>query len=207
MRNGVLGVADDVASRTLDERRATYADEVRRLIDAALAVTRSTGDLEPRVADVVRTAGLSNQAFYRHFRSKDELLLAVLTDGRHRLVHTLTERMGRASTPDARIAAWIEGVMAQARNPEAAANTRPFAVHGARIADRFPVEWRASRDALLAPLRDAVGDAGGDPARDPELLYHLVFGAMEAALVQRVTPSRADVEHLVVFASRGVGHG
>lgn len=200
-------VADAIAARGVDERRAAYAEEVRRLIDAAYAVMRDSGEIEPRVGDVVKASGLSNQAFYRHFRSKDELLLAVLTDGRQRLVTTLTARMARVDDGAPRIAAWIEGVMAQARNADAAANTRPFAVNGARIADRFPAEWRASRDALLTPLRDAVAAAGGDPARDAELLYHLAFGAMEAALVRRQPPTRADVDHLVAFSLGGVGGG
>lgn len=217
VRNGILTTAADgladmsvveaIAARGVDGRRAAYAEEVRRLIDAAYAVMRSTGDIEPRVGDVVKASGLSNQAFYRHFRSKDELLLAVLTDGRQRLVATLTARMGRVDDGAPRVAAWIEGVMAQAANPAAAANTRPFAVNGARIADRFPAEWSASREALLAPLRGAVGAAGGDPARDPELLYHLAFGTMEAALVRREPPTRADVHHLVAFSLRGVGIG
>ncbi len=214
MQNAVLvegpdpaPVAEALAERALDARRAAYADEVRRLIDAAYAVMRSTGDIEPRVADVVKTAGLSNQAFYRHFRSKDELLLAVLTDGRRRLLATLTARMARAEPGAPRVAAWIEGVLAQARNADAAANTRPFAVHGARIADRYPDEWLASRDALLAPLRPAVAAAGGDPARDPEWCYHLAFGAMETALVRRTVPSRADGDRLVAFVLRGIGHG
>lgn len=211
MRNVVLSasgtpsVSHDLAARALAERQVAYAAEVRRLIDAAYAVMRSSGDIEPRVGDVVREAGLSNQAFYRHFRSKDELLLAVLTDGRQRLMTTLVARMERADPGALRVAAWIEGVLAQARNPVAAANTRPFAVNGNRIADRFPVEWNASRDALLAPLCIAVADAGGDPARDAEALYHLAFGAMESALLRRVTPTRAEVDRIVEFCLRGTG--
>lgn len=213
MQNAVLAgdpnpapVAEALAERALDARRTAYADEVRRLIDAAYAVMRSTGDIEPRVADVVKTSGLSNQAFYRHFRSKDELLLAVLTDGRRRLLATLTARMARVEPGAPRVAAWVEGVLAQARNAAAAANTRPFAVHGARIADRYPDEWLASRDALLAPLRVEVAAAGGDPERDPEWCYHLAFGAMETALVRRTVPTRADGDRLVAFVLRGI-HG
>ena len=211
MRNDVLApaievpVAQAVAERALDERRAAYADEVRRLIDAAYTVMRTSGEIEPRVGDVVRAAGLSNQAFYRHFRSKDELLLAVLTDGRQRLVTTLNARMGRAERGAPRVAAWIEGVLAQARNHDAAENTRPFVAHGARIAEAFPSEWARSREALVAPLRDAVADAGGDVEHDVDAIYDLAFGAMETALLRRVHPSADDVAHVVRFALRGIG--
>lgn len=179
------------------DRTAASADEVRRLLDAAYAVLRRTGELEPRVSDVVREAGLSNQAFYRHFRSKDELLLALLDDGQRRLLATLEARMGRAEPGAPRVRAWVEGVLEQARRPEAADNTRPFAVNGLRLADRFPVEWSRSRDVLLAPLRAAISDLGGDPERDAPAVYHLTFGAMQAALVRRERPTDADVEHVV----------
>jgi AcrR family transcriptional regulator len=198
-------VAETLVDRALDERRAAYADEVRRLIDAAYAVMRSTGDIDPRVGDVVREAGLSNQAFYRHFKSKDELLLAVLTDGQHRLLATLEARMARVEPGAAQVAAWIEGVMAQARNANAAENTRPFAINGARIADRFPDEWAASHETLMTPLRAAVAVAGADPQRDADAIYHLAFGEMEDALKRRVQPSRQDVDHLVRFAMQGAG--
>ncbi len=200
-------VAETLADRALDERRAAYADEVRRLIDAAYALMRATGDIDPRVGDVVRAAGLSNQAFYRHFKSKDELLLAVLTDGQHRLLATLQTRMARVEPGAPQVAAWIEGVMAQARNADAAENTRPFALNGARLADIFPADWSALREAVIAPLRDAVAAAGGDPDRDADAIYHVTFGEMEDALKRRMHPSRDDVDHLVHFAMKGAGIG
>jgi len=200
-------VAETLADRALDERRAAYADEVRRLIDAAYALMRATGDIDPRVGDVVRAAGLSNQAFYRHFKSKDELLLAVLTDGQHRLLATLQTRMARVEPGAPQVAAWIEGVMAQARNADAAENTRPFALNGARLADIFPADWSALREAVIAPLRDAVTAAGGDADRDADAIYHLTFGEMEDALKRRVHPSRDDVDHLVHFAMKGANLG
>jgi len=209
MRNDVLdgaagsSVVDDLAGRAVDERRAAYADEVRRLIDAAYDVMRDSGDIEPRVGDVVKAAGLSNQAFYRHFASKDALLLAVLTDGRQRLLGTLTARMDRVEPGAPRVRAWIEGVLAQAQNADAAANTRPFAINATRIGDRYPEEWASSREALLTPLRAAVADAGGDPDRDPELIEHVAFGAMENAMVQRAAPTRDEVDRIVWFCLRG----
>jgi AcrR family transcriptional regulator len=195
-------VATEIAERTARSRAAAHEDEVRRLLDAAYVVLRRTGELEPRVSDVVREAGLSNQAFYRHFRSKDELLLALLDDGQRRLLATLETRMARAEPGAARVRAWVEGVLEQARRREAAENTRPFAINGLRIADRFPVEWSRSRDVLLAPLHAEIAALGGDVERDAPAVYHLTFGAMQDALVRHVHPTDDDVEHVVQAALR-----
>jgi AcrR family transcriptional regulator len=199
-----LPVAEQVASRAVAARLEASAEEVRRLIDAALVVMRRTGSLDPRVGDIVRTSGLSNQAFYRHFRGKDELLLAVLDDGQRRLVGYLEARMARVPPGAPRVRAWIEGVLEQARNGEAAENTRPFAVNGARLADQFPEQSAHSRELVVAPLRDAVADLGGDPQRDADAIYQLAFGCMNDALARRERPTRADVDHVVAFALAGI---
>jgi AcrR family transcriptional regulator len=201
----VVPVAEQVATRTLAARQEAYTGEVRRLVDAGYAVLRRTGGLEPRVGDVVREAGLSNQAFYRHFRGKDELLLAILDDGQRQLVGYLEHRLAGAEPGAAQVRAWIEGVLEQARNRSAAENTRPFALGSARLADHFPEEMARSRESLVAPLRAAVTAAGGDPERDTDAVYQLAMGTMNDALVRRATPSKADVAHVVEFALAGIG--
>ena len=201
----VEGIERSVAARTLRDRSDAYAEEVRRLVDATYAVMRRTGGMDPRVADIVAESGLSNQAFYRHFRSKDELLLAVLDDGQRRLVSYLQTRMARAEPGAPRVQAWIEGVLEQARNVDAAANTKPFAVDGARLAERFPEEHARSRDLVVEPLRAAVEDAGGDPAFDPDAIYDLAMGRATDAIARGERPSREEVAHLVGFALRAIG--
>jgi AcrR family transcriptional regulator len=49
-----------------------------RLVDAAAAVFAEHGYNAARISDMVRLAGISQGNFYRHFQSKDEVLLAVL---------------------------------------------------------------------------------------------------------------------------------
>ena len=70
-------------------------------------------------------------------------------------------------------------MLAQARDPEAAADTRPFAVNGARLADRFPDQAAQSRELVVEPLRDALADAGGDRdvGRDADAVYQLALGS------------------------------
>lgn len=190
-----------LADRTLADRHETYAAEIRALLDAALTVMRRDETIDPRVSDIVRTAGLSNQAFYRHFRGKDELLVALLDDGRQRLLTTIERRMARADGEAEQVRAWIEVVLAQARDPEAAAATRPFAINGDRLAVEFPDETRRSRDRLVDPLRAIVGEPGA------LAVYHLAMGTTHDALLNRQAPTRADVDHVVEFALKGCGLG
>jgi AcrR family transcriptional regulator len=201
----VVPIERAVAERTLRDRTRVYADEVRRLVDATYAVMRRNDSLDPRVQDIVREAGLSNQAFYRHFRGKDELLLAVLDDGQARLVATLERRMARAEPGAGQVRAWIEGVSEQARNPEAAANTRPFLVNGARLAERYPEATATQRERVVAPLRGAVATLGGDPVRDADAIYHLTMDRTQDAIARRVLPARDEVDHTVAFALRAIG--
>ena len=122
--------------RTLERRRAAYADEVERLVAASFALIRDTGQLEPRVGEIVRAAGLSNQAFYRHFRSKDELLVTVLDEGIRQLAGYLSHRMDAVASPVGKVRAWIAGMCEQALNREAATATRPFALSRTRLPPR-----------------------------------------------------------------------
>jgi AcrR family transcriptional regulator len=204
VQNVIPGVEHELAERAVAGRLESYAGEVRRLLDAAYAVMARTGDIDPRVGDIVKEAGLSNQAFYRHFAGKAELLVAVLDDGQRRLVETLERRMRRVDPGTPRVRAWIEGVLEQARNADAAANTRPFAINAVRLNDRFPVETAASTARLDAPLREAIVDAGGDPVRDTAAIHELAMGTMHRLLVERRTPSTADIEHVVRFAIAGL---
>ena len=111
-------VAARSARRALAHREASHDDAVRRLVAASFALIHETGSLEPSVASIVSRAGLSNQAFYRHFHSKDELLLGVLDEGFRLLAGYLAHRVESASGSEAKIRTWIGGVLEAADRPE-----------------------------------------------------------------------------------------
>ena len=103
--------AERAVERALGGRRAAYADEVQRLLAATFRLIERTGELEPRVGDIVREAGLSNQAFYRHFPSKQALLVAVLDEGVRILAGYLAHRMQAAAAPAERVGEWLRGLL------------------------------------------------------------------------------------------------
>ena len=202
----VVPVEDALAERAVAERRRQYADEVRRLIDAAFTVMRTSGSLDPAVRDIVREAGLSNQAFYRHFASRDALLLAVLADGRRRLVDHLARRLAATDDSGEQLRRFVTGIMAQARDRDAADATRPFAVNGNRLFAQFPDQAQASRAELVALVLPAVRRLGGTDA-DAVLVHDLAMARMHDALVHRRVPDRREVQQLVDFCLSGVRHG
>lgn len=204
-------LADRAVERTVAGRRAEYSAEMRRIVETTFSLVERTGSLDPSMREILAETGLSTQAFYRYFSSKDELMLALLDDGRRRLVETLQRRMARSTDPRAQLQAWIEGVLAQTANANAAARTRPWILSEQRLAELFPQEQQASVDLLVGLLRDPIAhlrgarkrrDTGADTTAT--LIYQLTFAVMRAHLVAGTKPDPAESKALVAFCLRGV---
>jgi AcrR family transcriptional regulator len=202
-------VAQRTADRSVAERHAEYVAEIDRIVDATYRVIERTGDVDPTMRDILGEAQLSTPAFYRHFRSKDELFVVLLDDGRRRLGATISRRMDRETTGAGRIRAWVHAVLDQARNETAAARTRPFMASIDRLVERYPDEHRASEQLLLDQLVVAIAQSDDlhsvNADADSSAIYHLAFGALGWHLRNRDAPSPSEVDHLVEFAWRALG--
>jgi AcrR family transcriptional regulator len=203
-------LTEDLARRAIErstgDRKVAYEHEIERIIEATYQVIEKTGSFDPSLREILKLTKLSTQTFYRYFQSKDELLVVVLDDGRRQIVDYLKHRMSLASNPEGQVRAWIEGVLAQAKDPVAASRTRPFVVSPDRLAEAFPEEMRKSRDRLIEILAEAIGRLHSAPAldtwRDAEAVYHLTFGTLHEHLSRRSVPEADEVEHAVQFVLR-----
>jgi len=197
------GMTEALARRALDrsvaQRHAGYVQEVQRIVDATYRLIERTGGIDPSLRDILAEAGLSTQAFYRYFTSKDELMLALLDDGRRRLVGYLEHRMSTVTDPAAKVRAWIDGVLAQAADPAAAARTRPFVANQDRLAEVFPQEQQDSVDLLVGLL-----EAAGADRLDAVAVYRLTFATLHDHLARATSPTPDEVDHLAGFALRGL---
>lgn len=192
-------VVSRVARRAVASREAAYADEVRRLMDAGLDVmTRAGTSASPRVVDIVRAAGLSNDAFYRHFASKEDLVAAIVEAGAERLVRYIAHQMDKEPTPKGQLRRWIEGIMTQASNREVADATRSVLWNGSQVGDS---SRRGSNYEPLADLlHEALTELGSrDPVRDASVMVQAAMGRMQDFLWRRIEPSEEDVAHLYAF--------
>lgn len=206
-------LADRAIERTVAGRRAEYGAEMRRIVDHTFVLIERTGSLDPSIREILAESGLSTQAFYRYFSSKDELMLALLDEGRRQLVDSLERRMARATSPADQVRAWIEGVLAQASNSAVAARTRPWALSEQRLAELFPREHMASVELLVDLLRPPIGRLRGNDSSDrpraegdeATLVYQLTFAVLRAHLVARTGADSNEVDTLVAFCLRGAG--
>lgn len=200
-----MSLADRLVDRSLAERHEAYAAEVRQILEAAYRVVARTGHLDPPVRSILAEAGLSNPAFYRHFKSKDELLLVMLDEGRRGLAEYLDRRTAAvtgtsAEAGDRRVAEWVRGVLAQATDPDAALRTRPFVVEVERLHSRFPEEQAESERRLVDQLAVLLGGRGEWAGT----VYALVFGELARHLRSESPPSPEDVERTVRFVLAGI---
>jgi AcrR family transcriptional regulator len=205
-------LVERTVDRTVAGRYAAAAQEVDNLVEATYRVIERAGSVDPKIREILTEAGVSTQVFYRHFQSKDELMLVLLDDGRRRLATYLEHQMGKADDPLSQVRAWVVGTLAQARDPKAAARTRPFARSLGHLQEQYPGEHRESVEVLVGLLRRAIeqaADAGvatsASPAHDATLIYLMTQSLMDRHLREMTTPSKAEVARTADFALRGIG--
>ncbi len=189
------------------EREAEYSDEVQRLLDAGLAVmARSGTSASPRVADIVSEAQVSNDAFYRHFSSKEDLVLAVAEAGAERLVSYVSHQMSKHPDPHRQITTWVSCIMQQAADPSIAEPTRAVLWNAASVSDRSRTDkndaYADLAEILIEPL---TGCGSNDPRRDADAITATVFTLLQRFLRDRVEPSQDDINHLISYCLAAIG--
>jgi AcrR family transcriptional regulator len=205
MENTILDPPNDlaarIAQRALAKRGAAYATEVRRLLDAGLEVVRTCGTTSrPRVADIVAAAGLSNDAFYRHFPSKEALVTAILEDGTERLRSYLAHQMAKEATPERKVSRWVTGVLAQAVDEQIAATTLAVLWNAGSSVDGLASGHSSINAPLATLLREPFASLGRPaPDLDASLACHATIGALSDYLWHGTRPTSAEIDQVVAF--------
>ncbi|MGH9016671.1 MAG: TetR/AcrR family transcriptional regulator [Acidimicrobiales bacterium] len=189
-----------MADETMARRRVGYTDEVRRLLDAALGVMARNGTRSrARVADIVAGAGLSNEAFYRHFSSKDALVSALLEDGAERLRSYLAHQMDKERDAAGQVRRWVHGVMAQA-DEKIAATTLAVLWNAGADAQGLASGRHFASAPLATLLHDPLAALGSrSPGIDATLAAHGVLGKLSDHLWQGTGPGARELTAIVDF--------
>jgi AcrR family transcriptional regulator len=193
--------------RALDDRQREATEEVERILAAAVRVMERVAPEPPRVSDIVAEAGSSNKAFYRYFAGKDELILAVMERGVAIVVSYLQHQMAKESTPQGKIARWIEGTLAQVAQPDLIRKSRAAA--GQMSAG---TNWRTVDHEMMWPLRDLLTEpvaalGSSDVERDVEAVFCCTAATLQRYMGSSDRPGPDDIAHVVRFCLLGLGVG
>jgi AcrR family transcriptional regulator len=159
--------------------RADAARNRRLLLDAARQAFARSG-VTASLDDVAKTAGVGPGTLYRHFPSRDALVLAVIDDGLMEL-HQLGATLMDSANPLGALREWLAAYIAQAGMFDGLANTlvsaptesitacRMSREAGAELVRRAVAAGAIRDDANIADVLDlaaAIAWVGEQPERD-----------------------------------------
>jgi AcrR family transcriptional regulator len=202
------------ARRLSPERAEKYRAEKQQIVRAAYELIQRDGSKETSVHDVLHAAGLSTRAFYRHFRSKDELVLEMYRVDAERVNATLAAAVAAAPDPLSALEAWIDQNLAVVYDVRRLRHAVVLSSSEVSSAQGFTDVKNAGLAAQRAPLIDLLraGRAQGVfPHADPDtdaLAIQAVVGAHMRARLDRdpAALSRADARaHTLALFRRALG--
>jgi AcrR family transcriptional regulator len=187
--------------------------EERVLIEAAHRVMRRNGFNGATVADILADAGLSTRAFYRHFGSKDELLLAMYRRDSEAVAARIAARCDAALSAAAGLSAWLDEVLSLAYEPRRARRAAVLGSMAAQRADAYPEAYAVAIATLVEPLVVVLerGRADGSfPLAQPDVDAHTIHAVVWSLAATRLTgqpgPSRQDaLTHALRFVLPAIG--
>lgn len=194
---------------------STSGDAERKLIlAAAYRVMRENGYARAQLVDILTQAGLSTRAFYRHFDSKDDLLLALYRENAEATARQLRARVGAAGSETEQLTAWIDETLSLGYDRRRARRAAVLASPAARRTVGYSEESARAAAALSEPLLEVlvIGTASGAfprcvPADDAATIHAIVWRLVMESIGGEEVMSEADARAHVrrfCFAALGI---
>jgi AcrR family transcriptional regulator len=193
--------------------RTAGASERKALLDAAMRVMMRRGGGDALVAQILKEAGLSTRAFYRHFASKDDLLCAVYRRDAESMARYIERRVAATATPRDGVEAWVRAVLSIAYDATRRRRAAVMVAAGVNAGAGIATEHRHRIAIFVAPLRavlTAGREDGSFPLTDPEpdavTINGMAWSVMDD-FVEGATrfPLEAAVDHILRFCLPGLG--
>lgn len=179
-----------------------FADRPQELVVAARLLADETGSAAFTVAQLTSRAGVSLKGFYSCFRSKDDLLLALLAADSRIGAEVLAERIGDRTGPEG-LRAYVVELFAMLTLPGAIGYAGVLVRERRRLIESHDAELR---DAL-APLVDLLAHHidSDDAKRDARTMFAVLLEGINDIVVGRVADATELAEYLYRFCTAGAG--
>jgi AcrR family transcriptional regulator len=186
---GLAAPGTDDAEPRAERERTAIIRAAHRLIG------HSTGAATP-IEDILRGAGVNRRTFYRHFPSKDALLLAMQQEAGELVREALWSATGRAADGRAAVLAWIEEFLSIGWDTRRLREGRTFLAPEvglvAGIATAMEDIHARHRAVLEAALRRARTDRtlpAAAPERDAFAIHAVALRCLEMRARERLNLS------------------
>ncbi|MET4059233.1 AcrR family transcriptional regulator [Arthrobacter sp. UYP6] len=165
---------------------AHRAAQQRALLDAARTLLARTGEA-PSMAEVAALAGLARPSAYQYYKSRQDLLHALVQDVFPRWAQRVEEAMRAQSDPADRILAYVLTNIALVAEGEHAVGNALAAV---APSEELNTQSSMMHSQLLDPLVGTLRELGSeDPAATAELINGIVHTATKQ--LESGTPQQA----------------
>lgn len=125
------------------------------IMDAGIRLMERNSDAELSVVDILAETGLSARSFYRHFDSKESLLVA-LARREAEMARSMERAIASAAGPAAAVDAWLARLLDTFFEPRRAARSALFTTPAASGAYPMTEELAEIRWVLSRPLAEVA---------------------------------------------------
>lgn len=181
--------------------------DVRRILTAAWGVLERSRFRSLKIRQVLAASDTSASNFYRHFRSKSHLLLALLADETARADRRLSARLAELDSADDQLREWLAFTIRAVDDRRRAERVRLFLDQD--LLEELPDEVHLLHDVMGNRLVEIIrrGNAQGrfhsaDPVVDGAMTQHLLRGLLANGLMGQLDGS---TEEMLAAAHRFVG--
>ncbi|GHJ43745.1 TetR family transcriptional regulator [Catellatospora sp. TT07R-123] len=190
-----------IQAATVAEHRSL---QHRALLDAARDILASGAPETPSLSAVAQRAGLARSSVYQYFRSREDLLEAVIADMFPRWASFVAQRMNSAATAAEQVLAYADANLELvAQGEHAVMRGLAMAAPGAALAESS----RVLHDQLRVPLVDALARSGATQAPHMAELIQAVVRTGSQMIENGVPPDgvRGLVKEMLEPYLHGVG--
>jgi AcrR family transcriptional regulator len=192
-------LGEQVAKGAVAGRRDRYEREVVALIRAVHRLTRRRTYAETTVAEILDEAELSTRAFYRHFNSKDELLVAVFEYETALVVDQLAAAVSGAGDAAARFERWLDWYLSLLTDARRLARFIVLQQEHDRLARDHRLRMSQldeRRDAVLVQILQLGVEDGSLPGADPDDDAPVIHALVTGTLRRVATGDGWDADHV-----------
>lgn len=177
------------------------APERAKIVAAAYRLLAASNGASVPITDILAAAGLSTRAFYRHFDSKDALLLAMFRSDSERVLGQLNTVAAGATTAREGLESWIGFMLRLTADPRRRRRVLVLKSDEVTRARGYGAElerYRAAQDrAIVVLLRRGLADGSlprADPEHDAAYIRAAIHGAFDELMAR---PLGGDVDDAV----------